>query len=165
MKRPAVPLLSSAVIKFWNTGSGTPANRPAVLSGYLLDSVKKLNHIRGAVRGFRVKRDRPNLFSVIRNQKKNKIREPWMIWLSWYVKKRNNFPISVITNTKTTLFPWTATYVDPTKGYEVGFLHLAWQQTKGFRMTRCVVYDIRSKNKLTRPLTPTIRNLYFISTT
>ena len=32
-------------------------------------------------------------------------------------------------------------------------------------MTRCVVYDIRSKNKLTRPLTPTIRNLYFISTT
>ena len=28
--------------------------------------------LRGAVRGFRVKRDRPNLFSVIRNQKKIK---------------------------------------------------------------------------------------------
>ena len=32
----------------------------------------KLSFSRGAVRGFRVKRDRPNLFSVIRNQKKIK---------------------------------------------------------------------------------------------
>ena len=32
----------------------------------------EIRDIRGAVRGFRVKRDRPNLFSVIRNLKKIK---------------------------------------------------------------------------------------------
>ena len=60
------------VLFMCNKGDFCVKNKDGVRkSDFIIDFASSLV-LGGAVRGFRVKRDRPNLFSVIRNQKKIK---------------------------------------------------------------------------------------------